>query len=402
MSDGRTMTNLDDVVSLATLRRTRALLRTRRGRLAVAGISVAYLLVSMLIGQMMTFPTLQGRALVDVKLSGDPAWDFPELFLFTSGFAVDLFFLPTLTMVLVSLGVGIGATAAMFTVAPRLRGHSTGTGRAARVTSTAGASTAVVGLATMGACCCTSCAGTLGVAVIAAASGTSTAGLLRESWYLDLFQFVVVAVALLAQERALRPSSDSCPVPPRIDGRFVVGALLRISLLIAGITWSLAMFVEWIYKPPLSATPFMWYHWIFEHQALSAVAIAAGMFPKELARWIRRLYRNLEGWALRVVLLEAGITWGIWVPPVMTGLGLGGLLNEILSFFLVPVSWGAVAPDSALGPALVFHWIFQHALLAGFAILVAVRPDVALAPLMATVEGAGPDPVGRTTVNVEP
>jgi hypothetical protein len=51
---------------------------------------------------------------------------------------------------------------------------------------------------------------------------------------------------------------------------------------------------------------------------------------------------------------------------------------------------------------LLFHWIFQHALLAGFAILVAVRPDVALAPLMATVEGAGPDPVGRTTVNVEP
>jgi hypothetical protein len=189
-------------------------------------------------------------------------------------------------------------------------------------------------------------------------------------------------------------------VPPRIDGRFAVGAVLRISLLIAGITWSLAMFVEWVYKPPLSATAFTWYHWIFEHQALSLLAIAAGMFPKEIAGWIGRLYGRSEGWALRLVLLEAGITWGTWVPPLLTGLGLGGLFNEMLSFYLVPASWGAVAPDSPLGPALLFHWIFQHALLAGFAILVAVRPNVALAPLLGTVEGtssAGAAGAGKAT-----
>ncbi len=381
---------LNQVASLASLRQTRALLRTRRGRLAVAGIAVGYVLVSMLIGQMITFPPIQGPALLQFKLSGDPWWDFPELFVFSSGFALDLLLLPTLTMVLVSLGVGIGATAALFTLAPRLRTHPLETHRAATATSSAGAGAAVAGLATLGACCCTSCAGAVGVAVIAAASGTSMAVLLRESWYLDLFQLVVVAVALLAEERTLRLSPDDCPVPPRMDWKFAVGAIVRISLLIAGITWSLAMFVEWTYKPPLSASAVTWYHWIFEHQALSLLAITAGMFPKEFAGWIQNIFRHPEGWGLRLVLLEAGITWGLWVPPLFTGVGLGGLFNEMMAFYLVPAPWAAVAPDSPLGPGLVFHWVFQHALLAGFAIVVAVRPHLAMAPLLRTVQRPTP------------
>ncbi len=216
--------------------------------------------------------------------------------------------------------------------------------------------------------------------------------LLRENWYLDLFQLAVVGIALLAQERALSLPADDCPVPPKTDGRFVLASLLRIALLIAGITWSLAMFVEWIEVPPLTAGAPIWYHWIFEHQLLSGTAIAAGMFPKEFASWIQGFYRGFAGRAFRVALLVAGVTWGIWVPAALTGLGLGGFLNELLGVLGASPAVGAIPPDAAFGAALAFHWAFQHLLLAGFAILLAVHPRLALAPLLRTVEG--PSAVG--------
>ncbi|HYM39385.1 MAG TPA: hypothetical protein VEY12_04465 [Thermoplasmata archaeon] len=383
----RAVETLGRIVSLTSLRRTRALLSTRRTRALALGIGLAFLLLSMLIGQMLTFPDLPGSAMVSVQLSGNPWWDFPELFVFTPGVALDLLFLPTLTMALVSAGVGIGGTAALVTAIPRLRESPVDGTRNKATPTAAGAGAAITGLATMGACCCTTCAGALGVAVVAAASGTDIALLLRENWYLDVFQLVVVGVALLAQERALRIPADSCPTPPRLDRGFVAGSVLRVALLVAGITWSLAMFVEWVDVPPGSAGPGLWYHWIFEHQLLALAAIAAGMFPKESLAWLRRATRGMEGWILRGALVVAGVTWGLWVPPTLTGLGLGGLINEVLGVLGASVSTGAIAPDSFFGPALLFHWIFQHALLAGFAVALAVNPNVALRPLLRTVQG---------------
>ena len=379
------------ILSLAPLERTRALLRSRRARVAVVAIAIAYMVLSMDIGQMLTFLDFSGPTLVTVQWAGSPWWDFPELFVFSGGVALDLLFLPTLTMVLVSVGVGIGATAALVSVAPVLRRRSKGKGREAATTSTAGASAAITGLATMGACCCTSCAGAAGVAVVAAASGTDILFLLRENWYLDLFQLVVLGVALLAQERSLRLPADYCRVPPKADRRFVLGSVLRVALLLAGITWSLAMFVEWAEMSPLAAGPATWYHWIVEHQLLAVAALAAGMFPKETAAWIRRAYAAAGGWPLRIVLLAGGITWGVWVPPALTGIGLEGFVNELLGALGAPAAWGAVAPD-AVGAALLFHWAFQHLLLSGFAVVLAVRPRWAMAPLLRTVEGpAAPD-----------
>ena len=373
--------------ALASLRRTRALLRSRKAHLLVAGIAVSYLLASMVIGEMIVFPPVQGRFFVDVHVTGNPWWDFPELFVFSSGFALDLLFLPTVTMVLVSIGVGMGATAAILTTIPSIAERWSPTRRSTATASASGASAAIAGLATLGACCCTSCAGVAGVAVVAAASGTNIAVLLRESWYLDLFQLAVVGVALLAQERALRLPSEYCPVPPKVDRAFLVGTALRIALLIAGITWSLAMFVEWIDEPPLAASATTWYHWIFEHQLLSLTAIATGLFPKEVSAWIRRVYRSPEGWPLRIALLVAGVTWGLWVPPALTGVGLGGLINEVLGVLGMPATWGTVPPDAAVGAPLLFHWVFQHALLASLSIAVAIHPRVAFAPLLRTVEG---------------
>ncbi len=380
------MAPLRRILSLATLQRTRALLRSRRARLSVAAIAAVYMLLSMIIGQMLTVLEFPGPLFATVQWTGNPWWDFPEFFVFSNGVALDLLLLPTVTMVLVSLGVGIGATAALLSVAPVLRGRSRRPAREAATTSTAGAGAAITGLATMGACCCTSCAGAAGVAVVAAASGTNLFFLLGQNWYLDLFQLVVLGVALMAQERAFRLPADYCRVPPRMDRRFVLGGVVRVALLLASITWSLAMFVEWVETPPLSAGAPLWYHWIVEHQLLSLVAFAAAMFPKETAAWVRKAYASVGGWPLRAVLLVGGITWGIGVPAALTGLGLGGFLNELLGALGAPAAWGAVAPDT-VGAALVFHWAFQHLLLAAFVIALAVRPQTALAPLLRTVEG---------------
>jgi hypothetical protein len=376
------------LLSWLSLSQTRTLIRVHRMRGWAFDFALLYAIVSMILGGMLDLsPVHQGFA-AQVVYAGSPWWDYPWLYAVVPGMFLTLPLLPVVAMILVSVGAGLGTATALLLIVPRFRRlrrvHATEPG----VGASAAVAPAITGLATMGACCCTSCAGTVGIAVIAAASGTDMLVLLRQGWYLELFQLVVVGVALLAQERALRVSKGACATLPKMGARFAVGVLLRISLLIAGITWSLAMFVEWIYKPPLSASAFTWYHWIFEHQVLSLVAIVAGLFPNELAGWIQRVYRDPEGWALRLVLLDAGITWGIWVPPVLTGLGLGGLINEMVSFYLVPASWGAVAPDSPLGPALLFHWIFQHALLAGFAILLAVRPKLATEPLLRTVAGS--------------
>ena len=43
-----------------------------------------------------------------------------------------------------------------------------------------------------------------------------------------------------------------------------------------------------------------------------------------------------------------------------------------------------------VGAALVFRWAFQHLLLSAFAIALAVRPRLAMAPLLRTAEGAAP------------
>ena len=380
---------LGRILSLASLQRTRALLANRRARLLATSIAALYMFLSMVIGQMLTFLGFSGPFFATVQWIGNPWWDFPELFVFSNGVALDLLLLPTVSMVLVSAGVGIGATAALVSVWPVLRGRSKERAREAATASTAGASAAVTGLATMGACCCSSCAGAAGVEVVAAASGTNLFLLLGQNWYLDLFQLVVLGVALMAQERAFRLPADACRVRPKVDARFVLGALLRVGLLVASITWSLAMFVEWVETPPLAAGPALWYHWIVEHQLLSVVAFAAAMFPREMAAWIRKAYARAGAWPFRVLLLVGGVTWGIGVPPALTGLGLGGFLNELLGVLGAPATWGAIAPDT-VGAALVFHWAFQHLLLSAFAIALAVRPRLAMAPLLRTVEGAAP------------
>lgn len=382
-------------LSLATLRETRLRLRTWWGRSLVAAIATAYAFVSMLLGQMLVLARLSGPYYIRILPgNGTQWWNYPGILVVESWGVLQLPFFPSIAMLLVSLGVGLGASIGILLALSLLRRTKYSDRRAAAAGAAAGVGPAITGLATLGACCCTTCLSTAGVALVAAASGTSLYNLLLNNWYIGAFQLAVVYVALMAQERTLRLTSDNCPVPPPMDRRFLAGAILRLGLLIAGITWSLAMFIEWSDTPPLAATAPLWFHWVFEHQLLSGTAVAAGLFPAEFAGVVRRAASRLGGRTWRIALAVAGISWGTWVPPALVGMGLGGFLNELFGFLSFPLGLGAVSPDATLGVALYFHWAFQHLLLSGFALSVALSPSAATAPLLWTVSGGRPRAVG--------
>ena len=386
-----TLQALRGVLDLATLRRSRALLGGRRPLLLLAAIAVAYAFISMLVGLMLEFHPESIPFTIEVITNhySQQWWDYPALLVVWPGGILVLPYLPAVTMVLVSIGVAIGSTVAIRLVAPLVL-RRRAPARQAASGAAAGTTPAIVGVATLGACCCTACAGIAGVTVVAAVSGTNLYNALFNNWYIDLFQLAVVWMALMVQERALRLGEQACPTPAPFDRKTAGSLALRLGLMIAGITWSLAMFVEWGSTSPLVAPPAIWYHWLFEHQLLSIVAIVAAFLPLEALGVVRRALTHRWSWLVRGALMVAGITWGIWVPAALTNDGLGGFLNELFGVLVLPPSWGAVAPDVTLGPALYFHWLFQHELLSSFAILLALFPDRALGPLVWSITRATP------------
>ena len=377
-----------ELLSYAALGDTRRRIRDSHVRGLAILIAIAFLFVSMLIGQMLVLEPVQGSYEVLVLwhgANGAQWWNYPGLLAVQPWGILSLPFFPTLAMIIVSIGVGIGGAVGVLLIVPLFR-RSIGTApRDAATGAAAGVGPAITGLATLGACCCTSCVGAAGISVVAAASGTSLNNLLLNNWYIGVFQIGVVYVSLLAQERIFRQTREYCPVPPPMDRKFAAGAALRIALLVAGITWSLAMLVEWGETPPLTASAATWYHWVFEHQLLAVTAIVAGLFPKEFANGFRALATRFAGSAGRLALLIAGVTWGIGVPAALVHVGLGGFLNEVFGSLGLPVSWGAEVPDASLGAPLYFHWAFQHLLLGAFAIALALAPIAATRPLLWTV-----------------
>src|SRR5262249_38415309 len=150
-------------------------------------------------------------------------------------------FFPTIAMLLVAAGVGLGGATGIVLILPYVRRRPRAGPPAPGSAVATGVGPAIPGLGTLGACCCPSCVGTAGVAVVAGARGTDLNGLLLNNWYIGVFQVAVVYVALLAQERLLRQPADYCPIPPPLDRKFAAGAFWRLALLVGGITWSLAM-----------------------------------------------------------------------------------------------------------------------------------------------------------------
>ena len=194
----------------------------------------------------------------------------------------------------------------------------------------------MIALVTLGACCSTTAAATAGVGLVAQASGSSLNNLLLNNWYLDLFQVVVVFVALLAQEMVLRvygglfglettggsPHSTAAE-PPRVTAWSIGGGALRIALLLAGVTWSLAMFAEWTTVSPLTASATLWFQWVFQHQLIAVIAVLLALFPSAVARGIARPNPGRLTTVLRVSLLVAGLSLATWVPAAVAARGVG-------------------------------------------------------------------------------
>ncbi|HXQ94470.1 MAG TPA: hypothetical protein VN864_04795 [Thermoplasmata archaeon] len=386
--------------SLATLRETRALVRGWPRRLALAAVATVVVVASLFVGGMLTLLPTQGVYVVEVIWWGPPStwWFYPEVLVIQPWGLLQLPLLPTVTMVLVALGAGLGAVAGIGLARDIVRRPRGTTSVSAGTAVVAGSGPGIASLATLGACCCSTCASTGGLALVAAASGTSVASLITTQWYLPIFQPAIVYLILLAQERALRRSREISESSPPVDLRFVAGSVLRVGLLVGGITWSLAMLVEWGSENPLTAPPATWYHWLFEHQVLSLLAVTAGLFPRELSDLLRRAGRTAAGRAGRLGFGLAGVTWGIWVPPALVGLGLGGFLNELFGALGMPGAWAPVPPDSVGVAPLAFHWAFQHLLLSAFAIAVALRPEWATRPLEWTLGRIAPGRSSPSTV----
>ncbi len=264
------------------------------------------------------------------------------------------------------------------------------------VGSVAGFTPAMIALVTLGACCSTTAAATAGITLAAQSSGTSAATLLANTWYLGLFQVVVVYVALVAQEQLVRVYGllfgGTPPEPSTTSERIgaispygwrgVLSATLRIALVVAGLTWSLSMFAGWILTPPGNAGAWTWFGWIVQHQVPGVLAVLAGLFPAGTLAWWASLRNAGWGLAMRGTLVVSGLALVTWMPAFASGAGAAALGNELLGFGRFPASWGAVEPPAFGLTGLLLRWTFQFALLGVFALAMGVAPEASLRPLL--------------------
>ncbi|MDE1821100.1 MAG: hypothetical protein KGJ23_09715 [Euryarchaeota archaeon] len=394
---------LERALCLASLPSLRAIVREVGWR-RVGLIAWLYTWVVMLSGEMLIVGSWNEAWIVQGALfapPGGPIWDFPNLLVWGPGIQAQFPFLATFTMVIAAIGTGIGVVVAVELLrrSRRRDPEDEEGGSAGTAPTVAGTLPGIAGLSALGACCCVTCVGPSVVAVVAGLSAVTASQVLYNDWYVSLFQIAVIWLALIAQERAIS-QARACPTEKlRFDRRVLSSVLLRLSLIVAGITWSLAMFVEMGNTPSSAVTPALLYHWALEHQLLSLTAIFMGFFPTEGARYISRWCSSAPGRGGRFVLLLAGVSWGFWVPAPLVSAGLGGLINEGMGYLGAPASWGAAPPDTVVGPALLFHWAFQHALLSVWAIWVALFPQRASAPLLLSVPtpSASPSMPGPVT-----
>jgi hypothetical protein len=370
--------------------------------------AVVFALVSMLVGDMLILTPLHAVPYVGILWTpgtNPQWWNYPGLLVVGGWGVLTLPFLPTWTMIFVSVGVGIGISAAVLLAVELLRMRHRAAARSTAVGSAVGLTPAMIALVTLGACCSTGAAAAAGIGAVAQTTGSTTYTLVSNSWYLSLFQVVVMGIALIAQEQLLfvtrgifsrtgvGVAAESVSVaPPPLDRRFVAGAVLRVALLVGGITWSLAMFADWITVPPQTASATVWVSWIVQYQLPALLAVLAALFPIAMRRGITGLARS---WSLtlRGVLLVTGVSLAIWVPPPLSTWGVYGLGNELLGMLGLSAGWGAVVPLTTDGLTVALRWGFQYLLVGGFAIAVALAPRRAFEPLGWSVGRIAPLPI---------
>ncbi len=383
------------LLAILTLRETRRFVRERHGRMMAAFFAVVFALVSMWVGEMLILTPLHVTPYAGILWSpgtNPQWWNYPGILVVGGWGVLDLPFLPTWTMIFVSIGVGIGISAAILLAIELVRMRRSGAARSTAIGSGVGLTPAMIALVTLGACCSTGAAAAAGIGAVAQTTGSTTYTLVANSWYLSLFQVVVMGIALIAQEQLLfvtrgifaRVGVDRDPpalaAPAPLDRRFIVGAILRVALLVGGITWSLAMVADWITIPPQSASAAIWFSWGIQYQLPALLAILVALFPSAIHRGLTTLARS---WSLvlRAALLVAGLSLVTWVPPPISSWGIYGIGNEILGMLGLPAGWGAVVPLTTDGLTVALRWGFQYLLVGGFAIAFALLAARALLPI---------------------
>lgn len=381
--------------AILTLRETRRFVRERHGRMMSVFFGVVFALASMWVGEMLILTPLHVAPFAGILWSpgtNPQWWNYPGILVVQGWGVLDLPFLPTWTMIFVSIGVGLGISAAVLLAVELVRMRRSGSARSTAIGSAVGLTPAMIALVTLGACCSTGAAAAAGIGAVAQTTGSTTYTLVTNSWYLSLFQVAVMGIALIAQEQLLfvtrglfsrnETGTGGAPaaVPPPLDRRFVAGAILRVALLVGGITWSLAMFADWINVPPQSASAAIWFSWTVQYQLPALVAILAALFPSAIYRAWSTFTRS---WALglRALLLVAGLSLITWVPPPISSWGIYGLGNEALGILGYSSGWGAVVPATTDPLTVALRWGFQYLLVGGFAVALALAPAIALRPL---------------------
>jgi hypothetical protein len=199
------------LISLLTLKHTRATLRGGRGRMIATSIAIFYGSIALIAGFMLQVgPTgASGTTVRILTNSYSPAWwNYPAVLVTTPGGILVLPCASTISMALVAIGVGVGMGAGILLAARFLRSWKEARGRGGLVSPLAGLTPAMVAALTLGACCSTSAAAAGSIGAIATVSGTSYDQVLLNSWILNVFQVVVLAIALIAQEMLIGVYSD--------------------------------------------------------------------------------------------------------------------------------------------------------------------------------------------------
>ena len=387
-----------DLTGALYLREIRRFLRRAHAVPLAVLFAVVYTLGSMLWGGMISLFPVQGGTTIEVLTgsgTGIGWWNFPGLLIVAPWGVVSLPFFATFAMVVVAVGVGLGMAVAAVLIVRLVRPSPEEAARSKAVGAVTGLTPAMISLVTLGSCCTTTAAATGGIGLIAQASGTSTANLLLNNWYLGAAQMVIVWAALFGQELLLtvyggllgvRSSGSPSvrPVAPPVDRRWAAGATLRAVLAVGGVLWSISMLAEFTTHDPSTAGAGWWFRWTVQHQLLAALAVGAAFFPEAAARFARSLHRGRRrplGWAFGV----AALSLLVWLPPPLPAWGLDSFGSQLVGAFGLPSAWGAIPLGSVTGAALVVRWVIEYLVPAGFVLAAVVDPDRAFAPLLATV-----------------
>ena len=386
---GATLSQNSSLWSVVSLQRTRALIRNRLGRGLAFSIALVYGFLSMVVGQMIIFgPT--GTATTQLEIITNPYssqwWNYPAVLLIAPGGLLELPFTATVSTILVSIGVGIGMSAGLLLAVRILRQRRAAPRGAGSASALASLTPAMIALLTVGACCSTTAAAAAGIGVVAQASGTNYDQLLQNAWYLNVFQLAILEIALVAQEQLIRISGDlfglgegtketSTAATPRSRARIPWESVgLRALLAGAGLVWTLSLLIVLTVPPSGSSFPAVFLGGIVQRPFVGLTAVFLSLFPALLGPMVARpVHRGLVG-VYRVLLVLAGLSLLVGVPPPLTGWGISGLGNQLLGVAGVSTALGG-APSPLTGAALVGSWLGYFVLLGGFALLLGLAPS---------------------------